>query len=383
MKVLLALFLAVVTGAIFLTPLYAREAYDADCDGAVDRGEVVQALTDYYNYEISKDEALAVVSLYLEPDQAWPRAQSDPPEWIFTDDVREGDRATYQEEMERVRGFFSYCFGYETSAFTVLVGREEPLRAIYEEVTGVEPRDQFFASGWVFKGREDKTFLVVKHRKPITTYNVLAHEYIHVLQYELSGWADGSETRGIDLGDGDDFHVLWAAPDWHKEGFAVYGNYLYAATRPEWPSLVPNQFFPYRWLECNPDVWEDAGAELRSQENGCFFYDLAFLGSIFLMEELPAITGVPVEAAAWLDYWKLLAEADAYWYSTLDEQDEGVYRTSYVVEWKPAFEETFGISADDFYAAFTKWTLSGVVDERATLGSCPYTVPSGAPSWRR
>ena len=300
----------------------------------------------------------------------WPRASSDPPTWVFTDDVREQDRLVYQEEMERVRGFYSDRFGYEVSDFTVLVGREGPLRDIYEQVTCVKPRSTFSASGWVFTGCDGRTFFVVKHRKPITSYNILAHEYIHVLQYHLAGWG-GDDENGM-------VRVTRFAPSWHVEGFAVYGNYLYAETRPEWAPFIPTHFFPYRYLECHRDVWPDPGAELQRQEESCNFYDLAFLGMIFMMEELPALAGISIDASAWLDYWKLLADVESKWVTT--QVAERTYYTTFEVDWQPAFEEAFGISAADFYAAFGDWASTDVIEERASLGQCPYCEGEGCPT---
>ena len=39
--------------------------YDSDRNGSIDRSEAIDAVTDYFNDEITKDEVLAVLVLYF------------------------------------------------------------------------------------------------------------------------------------------------------------------------------------------------------------------------------------------------------------------------------------------------------------------------------
>ena len=302
-----------------------------------------------------------------------PTALSPPPRWIFTEDVPEGIGAIYREEMERVRGFFSDRFGYEATDFVVLVGSPDALEeSVYQDVTGEPPPRFWTFGGHVLTGRDGVTFAVFEYYPGPIEWNTIAHEYIHVLQYQLAGWG-GSRVEGVDLGSYDEVRVSSFAPRWQVEGFAVYGDYLYLATRPERPPFIPYTLAPYRYLQCNPQGWDDPELELRRQERACEFYDLAFLASIFLMEELPVLEGLSVDEGAWLNYWKLLAEAEAYWMSERVADNEFV--TRFVVDWQPAFQKAFGISVDDFYVAFGEWARSDVIDERADTrvdyGGCP------------
>ena len=173
----------------------------------------------------------------------------------------------------------------------------------------------------------------------------------------------GSRVEGLDLGGLEEVRVSRYAPTWHLEGFAVYGDYLYQATRPGRKPFIPFTLAPYRELECNPQGWDDPELELRRQERGCDFYELAFLASIFLMVEMPALEGLSVDEGAWLNYWKLLSEEESYWFT--EEVSRNEYRSSFVVEWQPAFQEAFGISIENFYTAFGEWARSDVIAERA------------------
>ena len=264
--------------------------------------------------------------------------------------------------MEYVRGFFSDRFGYEASDFTVLVGSPEALEAIYLDETGEPPPIFWTRGGHVLTGRGGATIAVFEYYPGPIDWNTIAHEYVHVLQYHLAGWG-GSRVEGMDLGGLKEVRVSRFAPSWQVEGFAVYGDYLYQATRPERDPFIPNTLAPYRYLECNPYGWDDPALELRRQERACEFYDLAFLASIFLMEEMPALEGLSVNGGAWLNYWKLLSEEETYWFT--EEVSKNEYESSFVVEWQPAFQNAFGISIDDFYEAFGEWARSGVIAERA------------------
>ena len=274
------------------------------------------------------------------------------------EDVPEQIQAVYREEMEMVRGFFGDRLGYEATDFTVLVGSPDALEAVYMEVTGGLPPKFWTGGGHVFTGRDRITFVVVEHHLPLR-WDTIAHEYVHVLQHHLGGWG-GSRHEGISLGGReDDYRVASSAPAWQKEGFAVYGNYLYAATRPERPSFIPYTLAPYSYVQCNPLGWDDPVMEMKQASA----YELVFLASIFMMEDLPAMAGISIDEGAWLDYWKLLADVDAYWFTR--QVSETHFESTFVLDWQPAFQKAFGISVDDFHAAFGEWVRSDVIAERA------------------
>lgn len=278
--------------------------------------------------------------------------------------------------MEIVRGFYSDRFGYEASDFTILVGSPEALEPIYMEETGQPPPRFWTRGGHVLTGPEGVTIAVFEYYPERIDWSTIAHEYMHVLQHHLSGWG-GTREKGTALGGLHEVRVSRYAPRWHAEGFAVYGDYLYQSTRPERESFIPFTLAPYRELECNPQDWDDPELELRRHEQGCEFYELAFLGSIFLMEELPALKGISIEEGAWLNYWKLLSEEESYWFTEKIAENE--YQSSFVVDWQPAFEKAFGISVDDFFAAFGEWARSDVISERADRRVTP--VPCNRPPW--
>ena len=276
---------------------------------------------------------------------------------MFTDDVPSSARDVYRDEMERARGFFVDRFGIETSDFTVVVGTVEELAIVVPEIVGRAVNVRF-TGGKVLTGRDGITFVVLRYTPGTRLYlRAVAHEYVHVLQRELAGWSSDANP------DDPVVRVSGFAPDWQVEGFAVYGNYLYNQTRPDRDPFIPYHFAPYRYVQCNPEGWDDPELELRRQEKACTFYDLAFLASIFIVEEMPALIGSTADGSEWLAYWRLLSEAEMRW--TREELGPNEWRLRASLDWHPAFQQAFGISADDFYAAFGEWARSDVIAERA------------------
>ena len=263
-----------------------------------------------------------------------------------------------------MRGFFSDRFGHEATDFTVLVGSPGALEvSIYEEVTGRPPPRRWTYGGHVLTSRDGTTIAIFGYYPGRLDWNTISHEYIHVMQRHLAGWG-GFRSEGVDLGPQRRVRVSRYTPRWQLEGLAVYGDYLYQVT---WPNrdqpFIPFTLAPYRYVYCNPDGWADPGLELR---DGVGEYELYFLASIFLLEYLPESAGRYLDGSAWLTYWQLLDEVENYWLSERIGPSE--YRMTFIVDWEPAFEQAFGISADDFYAAFGEWAKSDVIAERMYTG---------------
>ena len=257
---------------------------------------------------------------------ATPSLASAPPGWVFTDDVPEIYHSLYRDEMERIRRFFSETWEVEAEDFTVLIGGPEGLEEVFFDVTGERPPREFTPGGLAFTGRDGIEFIVVHHYHD-SWADTLAHEYVHVLQYQLGG------TKRV-----------LASPEWQVEGFAVYGNFLYAeATEGRRHPFIPLTLSPYAYVHCGR-LGEDPEIALRREGHSLGNYDLGFLASVFLVEELG------VGAAAWFEYYRLFASVEIRWEGT---------------DWEPVFEQVFGMTPDAFYTAFGKWARSAVMGERA------------------
>ncbi len=256
--------------------------------------------------------------------------------------------------MERVRDFFSDRFGIEATGFTVRVGIGEGCHA--SAATGVD----------LVYPDERPTFHDYTPEEIDQFYlQCLDHEYFHMLQYHLSNGGFGGTKRPA---------------YWLIEGTAEYASLLYQTpTRPGWvPWLVDSK--PYHYVECErvrrqetPGIEDDNLAhDLEAMEARSEFaarpykYDLSFVATVFLVEELDT------PDRAWLTFWTLLGGKP---------------------HWQDAFEEAFGITINDFYSAFGEWVDSGVVRDRAVKvwlqgkysRSCPPTsnMPDGyTPVWQ-
>ena len=256
--------------------------------------------------------------------------------------------------MERVRAFFSDRFGIEATNFAVRVGIGRGCQA--SSATGVD-----------LKYPDEKPAFHDYTPEEIDQFYLqcLDHEYFHMLQYEMAKVRVG---------------ITYRPAHWLIEGTAEYAAYLYQTpTRSGWlPWLVDSR--PYHYVECErvrrqetPGVEDDNLAydleamEARPEFAGRHYnYDLSFVATVFLVEELDTPDG------AWLTFWTLL-------------EGEPI--------WQDAFEEAFGIALNDFYSAFGEWVNSGVVRDRAIdvwlqskySRSCPPTdtIPeSYTPEWQ-
>ena len=192
----------------------------------------------------------------------------------------------------------------------------------------------------------------------------IAHEYIHVLQYDLT------KSR--------------LSPTWLVEGMAnYYGDYQYGHTQlgVHGRRHIQDSHSPYNDLRCeakktynpNPTDWNaetdvlpNLAAELRKIEdyqqfhrwrNESHSYALGFVAAVYMVEELG------IEDGAFLRYWRILAED----------------RTA-----QQAFEEAFDMTMTTFYDSFGVWVHSGVVEKRVEEYRAeyePWAIDWSCPTW--
>ncbi len=280
--------------------------------------------------------------------------QSPPQRWRFDEGVSSEHRKLFRDEMERVRAFFRDRFGIEATGFTAHVETGGGCAADPELGLYLPYPDEIPVFHDYTPDEIDQFYL-----------QCLDHEYFHMLQYYLgNGFFRATNRPAV----------------WLIEGTAEYASYLYQTpTRPGWaPWLVENK--PYHHVECErvrrqetPGIENDNLAhDLEAMEarhevsTRSYGYDLSFVATVFLVEELDT------PDRAWLTFWALL-DGEPHW------QD--------------AFEEAFGIALNDFYSAFGEWVNSGRVRDRAVevwlqgkySRSCPPTsdMPEGyVPEWQ-
>ena len=188
----------------------------------------------------------------------------------------------------------------------------------------------------------------------------VAHEYVHVLQHQLSGVAPaccpGAEPT-------DRIRLSSYSPAWMAEGFAVYGDYLYSTAVGADP-FIPVQVDPYKEMRCNRATL-DMGVELQRLERYCPNYELAFGAAILLVgddqqpQPIPSLNGIAEDRHTGLEYWQLLSEEEQYWYRA--ESESWQFETN----WEAAFEKAFGLTIDDFYSQFSEWAASDMIADRS------------------
>ena len=218
------------------------------------------------------------------------------------DELTEEVHASLREDVTAVVTFFAERYGIKPPPFTV---EYHPDLEIF---AGALPGRILLSSGVIDYSLRDV---------------VLAHEYFHILQRHFAG-----RTR---------------SPAWMTEGTATYAGGLYRLAA--W-NITGEQLRNARWRHSRP-VTESLndlvlirvfyGVEAPA-------YSLAAIGVEWLEGRLalagdeaefaPLEVGWPdsfTETAAYIEYYRRLASAQ---------------------DWESAFERVFGISVDDFYAAF-------------------------------
>ena len=251
---------------------------------------------------------------------------SPPPTWVFAGDVPAAYRTELRAEMEQCRAYFAGRFGVEATDFTVLAGPNfASLDSVYRSAMGEEiPFLEFpwdvHAFGFVTQHRvTGEVFVALVYRgDPSSLLDIVVHEYFHVLQRQLAS------VR---------------APRWLVEGLASYADYAYTLSRPDRRGFLGNRYTPYVDIadaqsrgafgeNINLVGLEDMQT-FRCDFDEFYSYAMSFAASVFLVEQLPQVE----EEDALVSFWELLANRP----------------------WEQAFEESFGMSAEDFYQAFDAW----------------------------
>ncbi len=277
-----------------------------------------------------------------------PVASSPPPRWVFAGDIPDEHRVVLQEEMERVRGYFSAGYGAEATGFTAMVGTFEAMAPAYQDLTGEDllarQASRGWVRGWIATSKAGGAVLVLVYNpyeaNPVTIpETTIIHEYFHILQGQhASGIAELPSGEmaygGIDKG-----------PEWMVEGLASYADYAYSQTRPGRRAFLEDRYTPYWDLAqqrlTEPDSLGDLAEELRAIEDDSVFrgvehsYPLSFLGALFLVEEASKNEG------GYVDFWRFLHDRP---------------------DWRHAFEDAFGLTTEEFYAAFGEWIDTRIPD---------------------
>ncbi len=256
--------------------------------------------------------------------------------------------------MEDTRAFFSQRYGVEASDFTVIVGESyQAMAPVFQRIAGWDLSIAYspystFTRGWVIgaKGSADKTMGLVlgsSDRDPLgSVRHIIAHEYFHILQGKLFGFAEHYDNEDA-WKRGDD-----ATPTWLIEGMASYAEYLYSPYRMDGRPYLSNavrynagRYTPYldvAWQQqLDTLALADAAQELqRISQYDAFHqcdeewnsYSLSFIATRYLVEIAAA------REASYVDFWRLLGER---------------------LSWQQAFEEAFGLTVAEFYASFNEW----------------------------
>ncbi len=218
-----------------------------------------------------------------------------------------------REEMEQAVAFFAERYGIEPPEFVVRVA---PLS-----------RDTHALPGLIYLGRDFRDV------GPIAS--LLAHEYFHVLQHDLS--RQQSSATG--------------SPTWLTEGTATYGALVYTGgfqgerddvVRAGWWSLVSHVVEPLSGLEARQPFY---ALGLPGYQLGTLAVDWLIRRAAGLIDNelvAPSEPGGLDEQqayAAHIEYYRLLRSS---------------------ATWQAAFKKAFGIGVDDFYAAFEVYR-SGIV----------------------
>ena len=241
----------------------------------------------------------------LSAERRWWQSGTERTRFVFQGKVTPAHESELREEMERVVAFFAERYRIEPPPFSVRVAPQTSATSASRDeiLLGRGSVDDRSSSFW------------------------LAHEYFHVLQFDLA--------RQHPSGDG--------APTWMTEGSAQYATSLYHRerrgetgdrARVTWWRESLRVDGPLQFLE-DSQLFYTVGSAA---------YDLGALATDWLVRRAAALSGnvpfAPLEPGG-LDA-RLGYDAHVEYYRLL--------RSS--VSWQAAFKEAFAISVNDFYPAF-------------------------------
>ena len=229
------------------------------------------------------------------------------PEIVFVGDLPADRQAAYRAEMEAIVAYFVEKHGVQASAFGVVVGVDvEAVRSIAADF-GVENPRALGSGVRLARVAGDIDALFVSGTSVLADsvrYFPLVNEYFRVLRRDLSGLAPGT-------------------PMWLDDGSRSYAARVHDDERKGIPlnehmiAWAANLAVPLRQLE-DADVWE---AQTTA----------AGWAAILATEWLAREAG----ESSYVDYWRELATS---------------------ATWEDAFSAAFGMTTDEFYAAFDAYS---------------------------
>ena len=222
---------------------------------------------------------------------------------MFVGQVPPEVRAAYREAMGDVVAHYADRYAAQVPEFGFYVGADlDAMHAVFTELRGGNPEG--FRRGGVVLPAPDSTRVMLIADPSVNTSRVnsvlLAHEYLHILQGDLSN-QDAKET-----------------PVWIREGQAVYASKVYDGGYPVYrdEAVVRGANYGGRLRDL-----EDAG----SDDNRRYGYPLGALAAEWLTER--------AGERSLTDYWRLLKEH---------------------ATWEGAFASAFGMTVGEFHEAFDK-----------------------------
>jgi hypothetical protein len=260
-------------------------------------------------------------------DLRWLQPTGTMPNLLFPGGASQQVQEEIRTDMIDVLDFFAFEYGIEADASSLDVYIPTDAEAFFFELSGRETHySSSFVRNWFDRHDGwggDSVFVkqsLWQEEDPNPPYGraqqVLAHEYVHAIQYDLRGNGGGEGAN------------------WLLEGMAHFAERKYAVARSD---LTWSQV-----LEHHISLIASETPLLRSAEspNGQWQYYLGLLAVAQLAQHTSA------EALA--DFYRLL-------------HPSGIgpsYRWISSLSWHDAFWETFGLTTDEFYGEFGEWQVS-------------------------
>ena len=260
------------------------------------------------------------------------------PRIVFLDDesvLSAERRVELREHVASVVRFYAERFGVVAPESTLYVSPDsDAAAAVYRELTGRKVSG--FPAGIVAATPEAGilTFIIGGlHRDSYgdshTFAELMAHEYYHVLQYDIMRSSDNYRYR-----------IVPTSPQWLSEGTATYGEHLYRAAQARKHFLTHGDCqgcLEQGYLDLNL-VWKFT---LLYGGFGHLHGGPDLFGNILHYGSWAAATAWAVDRSgdprSHLEYWRALA------------------RTG---DWSAAFRTAFGMTIDEFRDSFERYRLS-------------------------
>ena len=224
------------------------------------------------------------------------------PEIVFMGEVLPASQAAYRSALDEVVAYYADRFGLQAPEFGVYIGADlEAARSVFAELTGGDP--QRLRQGGLAFGATSGTKVLFIYGDYVNsgTANslLLAHEYLHVLQRDLSG----GYYKGT--------------PGWLIEGAAIYESQVYYGSYERYRGTAIVRAGDYDHLFRN--LQESAEWEAERSAG----YAIGTLAIEWLISRAGADSHV--------EYWRLLTDS---------------------ATWQDAFAAAFGMTVDEFHEAF-------------------------------